>query len=156
MESIVAFDSGPLSLEGALNRCSEQKAAVISHPHPLYGGTMDNAVVLTIARAFHKKGFTTLRFNFRGVGRSQGGFDNGKGEVDDVRSALAYLEDEGFTENILAGYSFGARMNAMAVSEGLTVTDHVMISPPAGFMSFDELGQMPDTGLMDCPLSPDS
>ena len=148
METGIRFKCGNITLDGQLNKSSETKAAVICHPHPLYGGNMDNPVVLTIAAVFQKKGVTTLRFNFRGTGSSSGMFDDGNGEQDDVRAALTCLQEQGYKDLWLAGYSFGARMNAAVIASGCEVKDHIMVSPPAGFMSFDEIESMPDTGLI--------
>jgi uncharacterized protein len=80
--------------------------AIITHPHPLFGGTMDNKVVQTLARAFTQAGWTALRFNFRGVGASQGVYDEGLGEADDLRAVLELSCTEG-TPVCLAGFSFG-------------------------------------------------
>jgi uncharacterized protein len=83
--------------------------AVVCHPHPLYGGTMHSKVVFQTAKALHSRGATVLRFNFRGVGQSEGAHDNGRGEQDDVRAAVDYLATE-FPEKpvLLAGFSFGS------------------------------------------------
>jgi alpha/beta superfamily hydrolase len=83
--------------------------AVVCHPHPLYGGTMHNKVVYRTAKALHSQGATVLRFNFRGVGQSEGAHDNGRGEQDDVRAAIDYLVTE-FPGRpvLLAGFSFGS------------------------------------------------
>lgn len=148
MELKIEFPCRTLSLEGMLTKGRSEKAVVVSHPHPLYGGNMDNPVVLTIVRAFVEKGMTVLRFNFRGTGNSSGVFDDGRGEQDDVRAALRFLSGSGFTRLYLAGYSFGARVNAAVMSGGCRAKDHVMVSPPAGFMRFDDIVQMPDTGLI--------
>lgn len=148
MDTSVNFSCGNITLEGRLKESAGTKGAVICHPHPLYGGNMDNPVVMTIARAFEQKKITTLRFNFRGTGSSTGMFDNGTGEQDDVRSALSFMAEKGYSSLFLAGYSFGARMNAAVVSEGCDIKDHIMVSPPAGFMSFDDITTMPDTGLI--------
>ncbi len=148
MESSIRFSNGNITLEGMLNEQSNKDAIVICHPHPLYGGNMDNPVVMTIAQAFFEKGYTTLRFNFRGTGNSTGMFDDGIGEPDDVKAALNFLEEKGYTNRTLAGYSFGARMNAALVSKGVGIEDHIMVSPPVGFMSFDEIESMPFTGLI--------
>jgi alpha/beta superfamily hydrolase len=80
--------------------------AVIAHPHPLYGGTMDNKVVQTLARAFVQSGWGALRFNFRGVGASAGQYDEGRGEAEDMRRLIDELAPEG--PLALAGFSFGA------------------------------------------------
>jgi len=80
--------------------------AVIAHPHPLFGGTMDNKVVQTLARAFVSTGWTAVRFNFRGVGASEGVHDEGRGETEDYRAIVAQLAPEGAIA--VAGFSFGA------------------------------------------------
>ena len=80
--------------------------AVIAHPHPLFGGTMDNKVVQTLARAFVASGWTAVRFNFRGVGASEGVHDEGRGETEDYRAIVAQLAPEGAIA--VAGFSFGA------------------------------------------------
>ena len=148
MESQVTIHCKPVRLEGVLDQKSSQKAVIICHPHPLYGGDMDNPVVMAIAEAFSEKGATTLRFNFRGTGNSTGAFDNGTGEQEDIRAALDFLMDKGFQSITLAGYSFGARMNAAVVSKGCRIEDHIMVSPPVAVMSFDDIEQMPYTGLI--------
>ncbi len=147
-DSNVFMVSGENRLEAVLDTNTSPRAVVVSHPHPLYGGNMDNAVVTTIADAFFEKGFTTLRFNFRGTGNSTGRFDEGRGEQEDVRAVVAWLRENGYPQIILAGYSFGARMNAWVVSKGLDVQDHIMVSPPVGFMSFEEIKTLPSTGLI--------
>jgi uncharacterized protein len=83
--------------------------ALIAHPHPLHGGTLDNKVVQTLARAFVELGYAAWRPNFRGVGASEGAHDEGRGEVDDLAAVLAHLRAE---RPVLAGFSFGAAMQA--------------------------------------------
>ena len=91
--------------------------AVIAHPHPLFGGTMDNKVVQTLARAFVASGWTTLRFNFRGVGASTGTHDEGRGETDDYLAVVAHgLALSGASSLALAGFSFGAFVTTHAVA----------------------------------------
>lgn len=148
MESYIVIDSEQAKLEGVLDKNTSPNAAVICHPHPLYGGNMDNPVVMTIADTFFGKGFTTLRFNFRGTGNSTGVFDNGNKEQEDVRAALSFLIERGYTKIRLAGYSFGARINAQVVSKGCDIEDHIMVSPPLAVMSFDDIEQMPSAGLI--------
>jgi alpha/beta superfamily hydrolase len=89
--------------------------AVICHPHPLFGGTMDNKVVQTLSRALLQLGWTTVRFNFRGVGASGGAWDDGVGEVDDALSVIAHHR-QGSQALLLAGFSFGAFVAAEAAS----------------------------------------
>ena len=93
------------------------RAAIVCHPHPLFGGTMHNKVVFRIARAFQDAGFAVLRFNFRGAGRSEGEHDNGLGEQDDLRAAIAFIEEKyQGVELWLAGFSFGSAMMLRAAA----------------------------------------
>ena len=105
------FLDGPAGkLEALLNVGEENAthAAVVCHPHPLYGGTMHNKVVFNAMKALSSFGFPVLRFNFRGTGLSEGEHDEGRGEVDDVRSALDWLHEAFDLPIIFAGFSFGA------------------------------------------------
>ena len=87
--------------------------ALIAHPHPLFGGTLDNKVVQTLARALLERGYLALRPNFRGVGASEGAYDEGRGEVDDLAAVIAWAQREfGDLPLALAGFSFGAAMQA--------------------------------------------
>ena len=92
-----------------------QGTAVISHPHPLYGGTMHNKVVQTLAKAFVQNGWRAIRFNFRGVGASAGVYDEGRGEVDDLMSVIQ-ATSEASQSLALAGFSFGAFVTSHAVA----------------------------------------
>ncbi|MEX2147343.1 MAG: alpha/beta fold hydrolase [Candidatus Rokuibacteriota bacterium] len=105
---------------------------VICHPHPLYGGDMDNALVLDVRDACHRAGLGTLRFNFRGTGRSTGRHDDGRGERDDVRAALAALRERlPATGTVaLAGYSFGAAMAAAVAAAGEPLGGLALLAPP--------------------------
>lgn len=105
------FLQGPAGrLEALLNARTEDAthAALVTHPHPLYGGTMHNKVVYHAAKALNSFGFPVLRFNFRGTGLSEGEHDHGRGEVDDVRAALDWLRQQFRRPIIFAGFSFGA------------------------------------------------
>jgi uncharacterized protein len=97
-------------LEALLNTGSAQAthAALVAHPHPLFGGTMHNKVVFSAMKALNNLGFPALRFNFRGAGLSEGTHDHGRGEVEDVRAALDWLDHEFHLPIIFAGFSFGA------------------------------------------------
>ena len=105
--------------------------AVVCHPHPLHGGTMHNKVAHTLARAFAGQGFATLRFNFRGVGGSEGSHDNGVGEVDDVIAAMDRMAGEyPGTPLWLGGFSFGAAM-AIRASKRREVAGLISVAPAA-------------------------
>ncbi len=145
MEAPVDIACGELRLEGALDRAPGTQGVVITHPHPLYGGDMDNPVVTAIRLAFRRKGFTTLRFNFRGVGESDGRHGKGIEERHDVQAAIAHLLALGVTEIDLAGYSFGTWVNA-GVGSGFRRM--VMVSPPVSFMPFDAELRLPGLSLV--------
>jgi uncharacterized protein len=111
--------------------------ALVAHPHPLFGGTLDNKVVQTLARAFVDLGYEAWRPNFRGVGASEGRFDEGRGEVEDLLSVFQALA----APRVLAGFSFGAAMQAMLATRvpaerlvlvGVAVTSFEVPSVPAG------------------------
>jgi alpha/beta superfamily hydrolase len=111
------FIDGPTGrLEALLNMGADSAshAALVCHPHPLYGGTLHNKVVFHTMKALNSFGFTVLRFNFRGTGLSQGMHDNGNGEVDDVGAALDWLDREFHLPMIFAGFSFGAAVGLRA------------------------------------------
>ena len=133
------------ALEGALALPEGVQAGVlICHPHPRYGGDMDSPVVLSAADACARRGLATLRFNLRGVGGSRGTWDEGRGEQDDVRAALAYLRSRlGSPARIaLAGYSFGAVMAAAVASGGESTAGLALIAPPlasSGWQRFSTL-----------------
>ena len=105
------FLEGPAGrLEAILNlgSATATHAALVCHPHPMFGGTLHNKVVFHAMKALNNFGFPVLRFNFRGAGLSHGEHDNGHGELDDVRAALAWLDHEFHLPMIFAGFSFGA------------------------------------------------
>lgn len=108
--AIEALRDAPLLAQGQ----SPRGVAIIAHPHPLFGGTMDNKVVQTLARGFVQCGYTAVRFNFRGVGASAGEYDAGKGELQDLLGVVQQLAPEG--PIALAGFSFGAFVTSHALA----------------------------------------
>jgi alpha/beta superfamily hydrolase len=114
------FLDGPAGqLEAILNFGTESAthAALVCHPHPVFGGTLHNKVVFHAMKALNGFGFPVLRFNFRGAGLSEGKHDNGEGELDDVRTALDWLDHEFHLPIIFAGFSFGAAVGLRAACE---------------------------------------
>jgi alpha/beta superfamily hydrolase len=97
--------------------------------------------VEAVVEAYREKGYSTLRFNFRGTGASQGSYDNGKGEQEDVAAALGYLDGLGKKEIDLAGYSFGAWVNALGIEKFHQARRLIMVSPPVNFIDFRFLKQ---------------
>ena len=133
-ERAFTIESDGLRLEGALHEGDGELLAVALHPHPQYGGDMHNHVVTAVCGALAESGATTLRFNFRGAGRSEGAFDSGHGEANDARAAvdaLRALRPDG--RLLLAGYSFGA-MIAAATAADVRPDALALISPPLGMM----------------------
>ena len=136
--------------------------AVVCHPHPLHGGTMHNKVVFRSAEALSELGLAVLRFNFRGVNRSAGKHDDGRGEQDDLRAALDYMVDRfGMLPFLCAGFSFGARV-AMTVGPGdRGVAAILPIAPPIVGAEYPELAAsgkpkavVQGTGDTVCPVGP--
>jgi len=115
----------------------DRPAVVLCHPHPLYGGTMRNKVVYWMARAFGDAGCSTLRFNFRGVERSEGAWDDGKGEADDAAAALAFLQHQHPDAPLwLAGFSFGCYAGLQAASHHPSVKQMIAVAPAVHMHDF--------------------
>ena len=122
--------SGPLEALLNLGAADATYAAVVCHPHPLYGGTMHNKVVFHTMKALNSFGFPVLRFNFRGTGGSAGEHDFGRGEQDDVRAALAWLRDRFSLPIIFAGFSFGASVGLRACCDDADVKALIAVGIP--------------------------
>ncbi len=142
-EKRIQFLSGIWELEGLYHRHTFAKGVVITHPHPQYGGDMYSPVVEAIVSAYRRKGYSTLRFNFRGTGNSAGSYDNGVGERQDVKAAISFLREEGVKSIYLSGYSFGAWVNAMALQEGASVDGMTLVAPPVAFIAFADGIRLP-------------
>lgn len=148
MEEKTRFLSDGYEIEGRLEKSSLPRGVVITHPHPLYGGDMHNNVVAAIARVYRQNGYTALRFNFRGVGNSQGSHANGIGEQEDVRAAVSYLADLSIGQIDLVGYSFGAWVNARAIRDELPLANMIMVSPPVAFIDFGSISDLASLRLI--------
>jgi uncharacterized protein len=139
------------AIEAVLKRPDEFRAdcaAVVCHPHPLYGGSMDNKVVTTLVRAFQELGLACLKFNFRGVGRSEGVHDEGVGEVDDLVAAVDWLRAElGVDKVVLAGFSFGSGVVSNGCLRIPGVVHSVFVAPPVGRYNFAAAASYP------CPIT---
>ena len=107
-EEICSLVSGSIRLDARLMQQGSKTGLIMCHPHPLFGGTMDNKVVATVIRSAQRLGINTLRFNFRGVGNSNGEHDHGQGEQGDVLAAIDFAVLQGWHKIIVAGFSFGA------------------------------------------------
>lgn len=144
-EMAVTIPCGEITLEGVAHLPSaphDQGAVVVCHPHPLYGGDMENPVVVTLCQALAAAGLAALRFNFRGTGRSGGRHQQGIGEQEDVLAALAAaqrLPEVDGQRLGLAGYSFGAMVAAAAAPRAEKVRALALISPPMQGLREDTL-----------------
>lgn len=121
------------ALEVAINAPPDvsRGIALVAHPHPQQGGTLDNKVVQTLAKTFFALGYASVRFNFRGVGKSEGTFDNGAGETDDALAALAHAQARyGDVPVVLAGFSFGSFVQTRVAST-VTAERMVLVGPAA-------------------------
>jgi len=124
--------------------------ALILHPHPQFGGTMNNQVVYHLYYLFVQRGFSVLRFNFRGVGRSQGYFDNGPGELSDAASALDWLQLQNPDSRScwIAGMSFGTWIAMQLLMRRPEIDGFISVAPPANSFDFSFLAPCPSSGLI--------
>jgi alpha/beta superfamily hydrolase len=132
------------------NEFANVPTALVLHPHPLHGGTMNNKVVYQLYHAFARHGFSVFRFNFRGVGRSQGAFDEGVGELSDAAAALDWLQRQNQASSScwIAGFSFGAWIAMQLLMRRPELKGFVCVAPPAAKMDFSFLSPCPASGLV--------
>jgi len=147
-ERSVNLVNNAVELEGLYCEVEGELGAVITHPHPLYGGDMYNPVVEAITRAYQQAGYSTLRFNFRGVGDSAGRHGGGQDEQHDVRAALDYLRDNGKRNVELAGYSFGAWVSALVAGGDAAAPPLIMVAPPVALLDFGPVATLPTLRLI--------
>ena len=149
-EVILAGASGRLEGSYSPGKTPNAPIALILHPHPKAGGQMNNAVTVQLYRVFMKRGFATLRFNFRGVGKSQGEFDSGIGELADAASALDWLQSEnpGASQCWVAGYQFGAWIGMQLLMRRPETDGFISVSPPTNVYDFSFLAPCPASGLI--------
>jgi len=147
-EEQITFSSGELTLEAMIARpgtSTVERGAVVCHPHPLYGGSMYNNVVEAALEAMWRLGWATLRFNFRGVGQSEGEHGGGSGEADDAAAAVRFMARElaiSPEKIVLAGYSFGAMAALNAASNLTDLGALVLIALPLRMADADALEQL--------------
>ena len=147
----VIFTGPEGRLEGRYhhNEADTSPIALILHPHPEQGGTMKNRMVVNLFNLYKERGYSVLRFNFRGVGRSQGVFDSGVGELSDAASALDWLQS--YNPNAravwVAGYSFGAWVAMQLLMRRPEIAGFISVAPPASDYDFTFLAPCPSSGL---------
>ncbi|MBL1405205.1 MAG: alpha/beta hydrolase [Rhizobiales bacterium] len=150
----VIFNGPSGRLEGRYQPAKEKTAPIAiilhPHPHPSFGGTMNNKIVYDLFYMFQERGFTTLRFNFRGVGRSQGDFDHGHGELSDAAAALDWIQ--GLHPDSrgcwVAGFSFGAWIGMQLLMRRPEIEGFMSIAPQANLYDFSFLAPCPSSGLI--------
>ena len=155
-EQSVSIESGELTLEGVLvlTEKKKQPGLVLCHPHPLYGGSMDDSRLLALSHAAAAKGLNTLRFNFRGVGRSQGQFGQGLGEIQDTIAAMEFFRNHSHIDSsriALLGYSFGGSM-ALAAAMDANPAALVIISAPIRLTDLDPGIVTEGIRYVNCPV----
>ena len=148
----IIFNGPEGRLEGRYHHSKTPGApiALVLHPHPQFGGTMNNKVVYAMYQSFVKRGFSTLRFNFRDVGRSQSTFDNGQGEMSDAASALDWMQAHNPNAQAcwIGGFSFGAWISMQLMMRRPEINGFLTISPPASQHDFSFLAPCPASGLI--------
>jgi len=148
----VIFNGPEGRLEGRYHHSKKSGApiALILHPHPQFGGTMNNKVVYAMYQAFVKRGFSTLRFNFRGVGRSQSTFDNGLGEMSDAASALDWMQahNPNASSCWIGGFSFGAWISMQLMMRRPEINGFISVATPASQHDFTFLAPCPASGIL--------
>jgi len=148
----IIFNGPEGRLEGRYHHSPAENApiALVLHPHSQHGGTMNNKVVYNLYHTFARQGFSVLRFNFRGVGRSQGTFDNGQGELSDAAAALDWMQ--AINANArgcwVAGFSFGAWIGMQLLMRRPEIEGFVSVAPPANVYDFSFLAPCPSSGLI--------
>jgi len=139
-------------IEGRYHPARQKNApiGIVLHPHPQFGGTMNHAIVYQIYYAFVHRGFSALRFNFRGVGRSQGGFDHGIGELSDAAAALDWAQTVNTEARScwIAGFSFGAWIGMQLLMRRPEIDSFISVAPPASMYDFTFLAPCPSSGLI--------
>lgn len=162
-EVIINGPDGRLECKYQPGREPNAPIALMLHPHPQHGGTMNNKVVYTLYQIFLKRGFACMRFNFRGVGKSQSSFSRGEGELSDAAAALDWLQsyNENASQCWIAGFSFGAWIGMQLLMRRPEITSFVSVAPPANVYDFSFLAPCPASGLflsgeLDDIVPPDS
>lgn len=149
-EVIINGAEGRLEGRYTLAKGERRPIVLLLHPHPQHGGTMHNKVIYALNQIFVRQGFSTLRFNFRGVGRSQGSFGRGEGELTDAASALDWLQT--YNPNAgqcwIAGFSFGAWIGMQLLMRRPEIDRFVSVAPPANIYDFGFLAPCPSSGLI--------
>ena len=149
-EVIINGPEGRIEARYTPSKKTEAPIALILHPEPNQGGTMNNKVIFSLYREFVKRDFSTLRFNFRGVGKSQGSYDDGEGELTDAATAMDWIQTQNpsATHCWVAGFSFGSWIGMQLMMRRPEIVGFIAVSPPADKFDFSFLAPCPASGLI--------
>ena len=150
LELFIPGPAGRLEAKYFKSKKNTSPIALVLQPHPQYGGTMNNKVVVDTFHTFMDNDFSVCRVNFRGVGKSDGEFDNGQGELADAAAALDWLERENFDNSQcwVSGFSFGSLIAMQLLMRRPEINGFVSVSPPANMRDFSFLAPCPSSGLI--------
>ena len=149
-EVIITGSAGRIEARYKNNPNPNSPVALILHPNPQQGGTMNNKMTYNLYHTLAEEGYSVLRFNFRGVGRSQGEFDNGEGELNDAAAALDWLQTMNPSNSgiLVAGFSFGAWIGMQLLMRRPEIKKYISIAPPANMYDFNFLAPCPNDGMI--------
>ena len=150
VELLIPGPEGKIEAKYSHNNKDDSPIVIILHPDPSKGGTMNTKIIFKLYKIFIESGFSTIRFNFRGVGKSEGEFDNGEGELSDAACILDWLQQYNTNSKIcwVAGFSFGAWIAMQLLMRRPEINGFVSISPPANLRDFSFLAPCPSSGLI--------
>ena len=150
VEVFIPGPAGRLEAKYYKSNKTTSPIALVLQPHPQYGGTMNNKIVVDTFHAFMENEFSVCRVNFRGVGKSQGSYDNGEGELADAATAMDWLQNQhpGSNECWISGFSFGSWIGMQLMMRRPEITGFISVSPPASTHDFTFLAPCPVSGLI--------
>lgn len=149
-EIVLTGNAGRIEAKYHHSKNSKAPLVIVLHPNPLQGGTMNNRVTLTLYNAFIENGFSAIRFNFRGVGKSEGVHDKGEGELTDTAAVLDWIQsiNQGQRQLWVAGFSFGALIGMQLLMRRPEIAGFVSVCPPANIYDFSFLAPCPVSGMI--------
>jgi alpha/beta superfamily hydrolase len=149
-EIVLLGHAGRIEARYHHSRNTNAPLVIVLHPNPLQGGTMNNRVTITLYNAFVENGFSAIRFNFRGVGKSEGAYDKGEGELSDTAAVLDWIQSVNHGDRPLwvAGFSFGALIGMQLLMRRPEIAGFVAVCPPANLYDFSFLAPCPVSGMM--------
>ena len=150
VDILIAGSEGKIETKYIHNNKDNSPIVLILHPDPSKGGTMNTKIVFELYKIFSNNGFSTIRFNFRGVGKSEGIYDEGEGELSDAASVLDWLQQNNTNSKIcwVAGFSFGAWIAMQLLMRRPEINGFVCVSPPANVRDFNFLAPCPSSGII--------